>query len=343
MTRDTMIGVDLAKNVFQLHAVSVHEPQQFCKKLSREKFRHFMATHPPAVVVMEACSSSHYWAREMVRLGHEVKLIAPQYVKPFVKRQKNDAADAEAIVIAAQRPEMRFVEPKTAEQQSRAILFRGRERLVHQRTELINALRACLYEYGHAVPQGAHQIKRISEILNAPNSDLPELMREECADLLEQIAEQTVRINARTAKIKALAAEADAARRLQTIPGVGPLTALAVEAFAPPMESFKCGRDFAAWLGLVPRQFSSGGKERLGSVSKAGQADIRRLLIIGAMSRLNWLGRKSIPEASWLARMIARKPRMLVAIALANKMARTIWALMTKNEDYRVPAQAVAA
>jgi len=341
--RDTMIGVDLAKNVFQLHAASVHEPEQFCKKLSREKFRRFMATHPPAVVVMEAGSSAHYWAREMVRLGHEVKLIAAQYVKPFVKRQKNDAADAEAIVIAAQRPEMRFVEPKTAEQQSRAILFRGRERLVHQRTELINALRACLYEYGHAVPQGAHQIKRIAEILNAPNSDLPDLMREECADLLEQIAEQTVRINARTAKIKALAAEADTARRLQTIPGVGPLTALAVEAFAPPMESFKCGRDFAAWLGLVPRQFSSGGKERHGRVSKAGQADIRRLLIIGAMSRLNWLGRKSIPEASWLARMIARKPRMLVAIALANKMARTIWALMTKNEDYRVPAQAVAA
>ncbi len=302
-----------------------------------------MATHLPAVVVMEACSSSHYWAREMVRLGHEVKLIAPQYVKPFVKRQKNDAADAEAIVIAAQRPEMRFVEPKTAEQQSRAILFRGRERLVHQRTELINALRACFYEYGHTVPQGAHQIKRITDILNAPNSDLPDLMREECADLLEQIAEQTERINARTAKIKALAAEADTARRLQTIPGVGPLTALAVEAFAPPMESFKCGRDFAAWLGLVPRQFSSGGKERLGSVSKAGQADIRRLLIIGAMSRLNWLGQKSIPKASWLARMIARKPKMLVAIALANKMARTLWALMTKNEDDRVPAQVVAA
>ena len=141
----------------------------------------------------------------------------------------------------------------------------------------------------------------------------------------------------------ALAAENDTVRRLQTIPGVGPLTALAVEAFAPPMENFRCGRDFAAWLGLVPRQFSSGGKERLGRISKAGQCDIRRLLIIGAMSRLNWLGRKSIPEASWLARMVARKPRMLVAIALANKMARTIWALMTKNEDYRVPAQAVAA
>lgn len=333
-----MIGVDLAKNVFQLHAASMTGQLRFSRKLSREQFRRFMAEQPPAVVVMEACGSAHYWAREMVRLGHEVKLIAAQYVRPFVKRQKNDAADAEAIVIAAQRPEMRFVEPKTAEQQSRAILFRARERLVHQRTELINALRACLYEYGHTVPQGTRQIKRFTEILDAANSDLPALVREECAELLEQIAEQTARIDARTVKIKALAAEADTARRLQTIPGVGPLTALAVEAFAPPMESFKCGRDFAAWLGLVPRQFSSGGKERLGRISKAGQADIRRLLIIGAMSRLNWLGRKSIPETSWLSRIVARKPRMLVAIALANKMARTIWALITKNEDYRVPA-----
>lgn len=342
MTKDIMIGVDLAKNVFQLHAASMSGQPQYRKKLSRQSFVRFMAEQPPAVVVMEACGSAHYWARAIAQLGHEVKLIAAQYVKPFVKRQKNDAADAEAIVVAAQRPEMRFVEPKSAEQQSRAILFRARERLVHQRTELVNALRACLYEYGHAVPQGGYQLKRIEEILNAPASDLPDLMREECRELLDQIAELTVRINARTTKIKALGAQTDTARRLQTIPGVGPLTALAVEAFAPPMESFKCGRDFAAWLGLVPRQFSSGGKERLGRISKAGQSDIRRLLIIGAMSRLNWLGRKSIPEGSWLARMLARKPRMLVAIALANKMARMIWALMTKNEDYRVPAQAVA-
>ena len=260
-----------------------------------------------------------------------------------MKRQKNDAADAEAIVIAAQRPEMRIVEPKSAEQKSRAVLFRARERLVHQRTELVNALRASLYEYGHVVPQGIRQIRLITEILDAPDTDLPDLMLEECCDLLEQIAEQTVRINMRTAKIKALAAQADTSRRLQTMPGVGPMTALAVEAFAPQMESFKCGRDFSAWLGLVPRQFSSGGKERLGRISKAGQADIRRLLIIGAMSRLNRLGRKSIPEGSWLEGMVARKPRMLVAIALANKMARAIWAMLTRHEDYKLPAQVEAA
>lgn len=204
MTKDTMIGVDLAKNVFQLHGASMTGQPQFRKKLSRQSFAKFMAEQPPATVVMEACGSAHYWAREIIRLGHEVKLIAPHYVKPFVKRQKNDAADAEAIVIAAQRPEMRFVEPKSAEQQSRAILFRARERLVHQRTELVNALRAGLYEYGHVVPQGIRQINRIAEILDTPSSDLPDLMREECQDLLEQIAEKTVRINDRTIKIKAL-------------------------------------------------------------------------------------------------------------------------------------------
>lgn len=176
---DVMIGVDLAKNVFQLHGASMAGQVLFRKKLSRQNFSKFMAQHPPAVVVMEACGSAHYWSREMVRLGHEVRLIAAQYVRPFVKRQKNDATDAEAIVIAAQRPEMRFVEPKSAEQQSRAILFRARERLVNQRTDVVNALRACLYEYGYAVPQGLHHLKRIEEILDEPNSDLPKLMRED--------------------------------------------------------------------------------------------------------------------------------------------------------------------
>lgn len=341
--KDTMIGVDLAKNVFQAHGASMTGHRKYSKRLTRLQFRKFMAGQPPAVVVLEACGSAHYWAREMIDVGHEVKLIAPQYVKPFVKRQKNDAADAEAIVIAAQRPEMRFVEPKTEEQQARAVLFRGRERLVRQRTELVNALRAVLYEFGHTAPQGIRWLKRIKATIEEPISDLPALVREECRDLTEQISEKTARIDAKTKKIKELAAETDTARRLQTMPGVGPMTALAVEAFAPDMASFRCGRDFAAWLGLVPRQHSSGGKDRLGRVSKAGQADIRRLLIIGAMSRLNWLGCKTILEGSWLARMIQRKPKMLVAIALANKMARAIWAMLTKKEDYRDPAQAIAA
>lgn len=207
----------------------------------------------------------------------------------------------------------------------------------------MNALRSHLYEYGHAVPQGISQIRSIEAIILTSNSDLPKLVREECLDLLKQIAEKTTRIDVKTKKITALAAEGDTARRLQTMPGVGPLTALAIEAFASDMRRFRRGRDFAAWLGLEPRQYSSGGKERLGRVSKAGQADIRRLLITGAMSRLSWLKRKPALEGSWLARMSQKKPRMLVAVALANKMTRAIWAMLVKNEDYRNPAQAAGA
>ena len=295
--KDTMIGVDLAKSVFQLHVASMAGHLKFRKKVTRVQFRHFMAKHEPAVVVLEACGSASYWAREMVKLGHEVRLIAPQYVRPFVKRQKNDAADAEAIVVAAQRPEMRFVEPKSEDQQACAVLFRARERLLHQRTELVNALRSVLYEFGHVFPKGIAHLRRIEAVLADPASDLPALMREECHDLLEQISEQTARIEAKTTKARSFSGANDTARRLQTMPGVGPQTALAISSFAPPMDSFKRGQDFAAWLGLVPRQYSSGGKERLGRISKAGQTDIRYLLIIGAMSRLTVLARKSIHQA----------------------------------------------
>lgn len=343
MGMDTMIGVDLAKSVFQVHGASMTGEVRYRRKLSRPAFRAFMAEQPPAVVVLEACGSAHYWARVLSSFGHEVKLIAPHYVRPFVKRQKNDAADAEAIVTAAQRPEMRFVEPKSEAQQSAAILYRSRQRLVRQRTETVNALRAALYEFGHTVPQGIQHVGRIRDILEAPNSDLPALMREECLAMLDHIAALTKLIDAKTAKVKELAAATAVSQRLQTMPGVGPMVAMAVETFAPDMKSFRSGRDFAAWLGLVPRQFSSGGKERLGRITKAGQADIRQMLIVGAMSRLNWMGRKSIPEGSWLARMMARKPRMLVAIALANKMARQIWAMLTRNENYKDPTPVMAA
>lgn len=341
--KDTMIGVDLAKNVFQLHGASMTGEVLFRKKLSRGQFLRFMGSQPVAIVVLEACGSVHHWARRLMALGHEVKLIAPQYVRPFVKRQKNDAADAEAIVIAARQPEMRFVEPKTPDQQARAVLFRARERIVHQRTELVNALRAMLYEYGHVVPLGIGHVKRLELVLNDETNDLPDLVREEGRDLLAQIDEKTARIDSKTQKLAALAKQTDVARRLQTMPGIGPITAVAVEAFAPSMENFKSGRDFAAWLGLVPRQFSSGGKERLGKVSKAGQADIRRLLIIGAMARVSWASRKETSADPWMVRMLGRKPRMLVAIALANKMARMIWAMLTRQEDYRNPALTTAA
>jgi transposase len=340
---DTMIGVDLAKRVFQLHVASMTGEVKDRKKLTRDQFRRYMTEQPNCVVVFEACGSAHYWAREMNGLGHEAKIIPAQYVKPFVKRHKNDRNDAEAIVVAAQRPEMRFASVKAEEQQARAVVFRGRERLVHQRTELVNALRSVLYEYGHAFPVGFVHVKKIEALIEAPNCDLPALVIGECQDLLAQIAEKTERIKAKDKLIKELAKESEVTRRLQTMPGVGPMTALAVEAFAPDMAQFSCGRDFAAWLGLVPLQNSTGGKSRLGKMSKMGQVDIRRLLIIGAMSRIIGRARHRISDDSWLGRKLAARPKMLVGITLANKMARQIWAMLTKNEDYRDPALVGAA
>jgi transposase len=268
-------------------------------------------------------------------MGHAPLLIAPRYVKPFVKRHKNDSADAEAIVEAALRPTMRFVEPKTAEQQARAVLFRTRAQFIESRTVAVNALRAHLYEFGHTAPIGVHQVKRLAGIVEAGDSGLPEPVRLCCREILAQIAQTGERLAVLDREIARLSGEGETSRRLRTMPGVGPITALAVETFAPAMDSFRSGRDFAAWLGLVPMQKSTGGKQRLGRTSKMGQRDIRRLLIIGAMSTVQRTLRKGAPEGSWLARMLARKPRMLVAIALANKMARGVWAMMTKNEDYR--------
>ncbi len=337
-----IIGVDLAKNVFQLHGAAADGTAVFRKKLSRQQFYKFMAAQPACIVAMEACGGAHYWAREMARLGHEPKLIAPRYVSPFVKRQKNDAADAEAIVEAAQRPTMRFVEPKTEQQQSQAIVFRTREQMVNQRTEVVNALRAHLYEFGYIAPQGIGHLSRLVEVVEDERCALPDLVRDTCSDLLDQIWRLTDRIETLKKRIDALSKQAGMSRRLRTMPGIGPVGALAIETFAPPMETFKCGRDFAAWLGLVPQQKSTGGKQRLGRTSKAGQRDIRRLLIIGAMAVVRWASRKGTPEGSWLGRLMAKKPRMLVAIALANKMARGIWAMLTKQEDYRNPAMVAA-
>jgi transposase len=342
MKKVTIIGIDLAKNVFQLHGAATDGSVVFRKKLSRLQFRKFMAAQPACIVAMEACGSAHYWAREMARLGHEPRLLAPRYVKPFIKRQKNDAADAEAIVEAAQRPTMRFVEPKTEEQQSRAIVFRSREQLINHRTELVNALRAHLYEFGYVAPQGIGHLSRLEGVIEDEDAELPDLVRNICRDLLDQIGQLTARIDVLKKRIDALSKQAETSRRLQTMPGVGPIAALAIETFAPPMESFKCGRDFAAWLGLVPLQKSTGGKQRLGKTSKMGQRDIRRLLIVGAMAVVRWACRRGALQGSWLARMLGKKPRMLVAIALANKMARRVWAMLTKQEDYRDPVMVAA-
>jgi len=342
MTMGTIIGVDLAKNVFQLHGTTAEGSVLFRKKLSRSQFHRFMMDQPASKVVMEACGGANYWAREVKELGHHVKLISPNYVKPFVKRQKNDAADAEAIVEASLRPNMRFVEPKSETQQASAVLFRFREKLVKQRTEFINAIRSYLFEFGYIIPQGTHNMRRIEKLISDEMTSLPQTVRDICHDLLDEIERKTLLVDATLKKINAMSREHASLRRLQTMPGIGPITAVAVETFALPMETFRRGRDFAAWLGLAPRQNSTGGKQRLGRISKMGQRDIRRLLIIGAMSVVNWASRGHDMKNRWVEEMLTRKPRMLVAVALANKMARMIWAMLINKEDYRLPVKAWA-
>lgn len=342
MKETSIVGVDLAKRVFQLHGAAADGSVVFRKKLSRTRLLAFLAELPACTVAMEACATSHHWGREIGKLGHAVRLIPPIYVKPFVKRQKNDAADAEAIAEAAARPTMRLVALKTEEQQSRAMIFRTRDLLVRQRTQLINALRGHLAEYGVVAAQGIIHARRLREAIEAPETRLPPVVRDIGRTYLDQIAGCTERIERLEKTLRAEAAQGETTARLQTMPGIGPIGAMAIGAFAPPMESFRRGRDFAAWLGLVPRQKSTGGKQILGKTSKMGQHDIRRLLIIGAMAVVRWATRKGAPEGSWLARMLVRKPRMVVAIALANKMARSIWAMLVKQEDYRNPVAAVA-
>jgi transposase len=337
-----IIGIDLAKQVFHAHGARSDGSVAFRKRLSRAQVLPFLEKQSRCVVAMEAVASAHQWGRAIIDLGHQVRLIPPTYVKPFVKRQKNDTADAEAIAEACARPTMRFVAVKSEEQQARAMVFRTRDLLVRQRTQLINALRGHLAEHGVVAPQGPANLKVLASVLDDADRALPSLVR----DLGLLFLDQIILLDSKIADIKkTLRREAQRGhetRRLQTMPGIAPITAMAVEAFAPPMSTFKRGRDFAAWLGLVPIQHSTGGKQRLGRTSKMGQRDIRRLLIIGAMSVIRWASRRGARKGSWLQLMMDRKPLMLVAMALANKMARTIWAMLTKQEDYRDPAVAVA-
>jgi len=331
----SMIGIDLAKNSFQVHGAHADGTVAFRKKVSRRMLPAFLAAQPRCVVAMEACAGAHHWGREAAQLGHQVKLIPPVYVKPFVKRHKTDAADAEAICEAALRPTMHLVAVKTEEQQARGMLFRTRDLLVRQRTQTINALRGHLTEFGIVAPQGPAHVRRLALAIKDAQAGLPEVVRRLGRFLLDRIAGLDEEIKGLEKEVRAHARQDEEARRLMTVPGIGPICASAIQAFAPPLESFRCGRDFSAWLGLVPRQHSTGGKPRLGKMSKMGQRDLRRLLVSGAMATIGWAVRRGGTSDPWLARMLAHKPRMLVAVALANRMARIAWALMTRGENYR--------
>jgi transposase len=343
MSEVTIIGLDIAKNVFHAHGADASGRALFSRKISRTKLLEFFSRQPRCMVALEACGGAHHWARELTLLGHEVKLIPPAYVKPFVKRNKNDAVDAEAICEAAQRPSMRFVAIKSEAQQASALVFRTRDLLVRQRTQLINAIRGHLTEYGWVAPKGPSHVAMLDDMLEGEmGSSLPEAATPMFRTMLDLLDQLNAKIGELDKEIARRAREDAIARRLMTIPGVGPITATAIAALAPPAETFAKGRDFAAWLGLVPRQLSTGGKQKLGSISKMGERTLRRLLIIGCSAVVLQASKRGAPAGSWLEQMMGRKPRMLVTVALANKTARIIWALFIKQEDYKAPVAAAA-
>ena len=341
MSEITTIGLDLAKHVFQLHGADASGRAVLRKKLRRDQVLAFFSQLPSCVVVMEACGGAHFWGREIGKLGHEVRLIPPAYVKPFVKRQKNDVADAEAICEAALRPTMRFVPVKSEETQGAAMVFRVRELLIRQRTQAINALRGHLAEFGQIVPQGAANAARLIAIVENQDSDLPADAIATLKVLVAALAHLESEIGQLDAEIARRAKENEVARRLMTVPGIGPLIATALAVLAPPPGTFRKSRDFAAWLGLTPRQHSTGGKQRLGATTKMGERSLRRLLILGANSVIiKRHVHATARPGTWLAGMLMRKPPLLVRVALANKMARIVWALMARGGVYQSPAMA---
>ncbi|WP_043840169.1 IS110 family transposase [Muricoccus aerilatus] len=330
------IGVDLAKHVFQLHGVGPDGQVVLRQKLRRAQMMTFFAKLPPCLIGMEACATAHHWARELRALGHEVRLMPAHYVKAYLKRGKNDAADAEAICEAVTRPTMRFVAVKSREQQAVLVMHRTRDLLVRQRTQAANSLRSLLAEFGVAEAQGICRLGRLRAHLETDT--VPEPGRKILVLLAEQIDELEKRIAQVDAEILAWHRANQTSQRLARIPGVGPLIASAIVATVADASVFRSGREFSAWLGLVPRQNSSGGKQRLGRITHQGDGYIRRLLIIGAQSAL--LGSREVKANGWVQGLLSRYARLKVAVALANKMARIIWALMAKGDVYR-PTTAV--
>jgi len=338
----TTIGFDLAKNVFQVHGIDATEKAIVRKPLRRGQVIKFFAGLSPCLVGMEACASAHYWARELTRLGHEVRLMPAKDVKAYVKRNKNDAADAEAICEAVRRPTMRFVRVKSAEQQGRLMQHRTRDLLLRQRTQVINALRAHLAELGIVAAQGREGLKELLAIIaEEGGGGLPLDARASLIVLATQLQALQTLIGSIEKRLVMQHRANEASKRLISIPGIGIIGASAIASTITDPKAFRSGRDFAAWIGLVPRQDSTGGKQKLGPISKQGDRYLRRILVVGAHSVLRRA--KLNPEKyRWLTQLLARRPFKVVAIALANKMARVAWALLARGGTYRVPALAAA-
>jgi transposase len=332
--RFTTIGLDLAKSVFQVHGIDETGAVVLRKRLRRAQVVTFFAGLGPCLVGVEACATAHYWARELRAVGHDVRLMPPQYVKAYVKLNRNDAADAEAICEAVRRPSMRFVPVKTREQQSVLLMHRGRELLVRQRTMLANALRGHLAEFGLIAAQGLHNVAGLIAIVrDDKDRRVPDIARQVLGILADQIETLSRRIATTEAQIMAWHKDNPISQRLATIPSIGPIIATAMVATIADPTEFRSGREFAAWLGLVPRQNSTGGKARLGGISKRGDSYLRRILINGAHAVL--LRSKAAKIDPWLTSLQARKHRLVVAVALANKTARIAWAIMSKQDTYR--------
>jgi transposase len=337
------IGLDIAKNSFSLHGFDQEGHTVLTRDLKRGQVLAFFAKLPAARVGLEACASAHFWARELVKLGHDVNLVPAQRVKAFLPRMKNDAADAKAIARAVSDPEMRCVGVKTVEQQSLLMLFKARDLLTGQRTALINALRGHFGEIGIVVAQGAHEVKPlVARVLK--DEDLPPLMVQALRPLVASLLALEDEIKSLNVAILKQHRTNETSMRLATVPGIGTLTATVLTATVSDPKLFAGGREFAAWIGLVPRQHSTGGKARLGKISKMGNRDLRRLLVVGAHAALYRIksGKTQSPLADWARKLLAKKPFKLVAVALANKMARTAWAIMASDDCYN-PKYANAA